>query len=67
MFKRKEKYAKFIQEVEEGFGYTSPNKFLQLGNVYLVEADFAFGNLRIIQVKGCSKFFPAKAFEIFES
>ena len=63
MFKRKEKYAKFIQEA---FGYTSPNKFLQLGKVYLVEADFAFGNLRIIQVKDCSKFFPAKAFEIFE-
>lgn len=44
MFKRKEKYAKFIQEVPEAFGYTSPNKFLQLGKVYLVEADFAFGN-----------------------
>lgn len=67
MFKRKEKYAKFIQEVPEEFGYTSPNKFLQLGKVYPVEADFAFGNLRIIQVKGCSKFFPSKAFEIFES
>ena len=66
MFKRKEKYAKFIQEVPEAFGYTSTNKFLQLGKVYLVEADFAFGNLRIIQVKDCSKFFPAKAFEIFE-
>lgn len=67
MFKRKEKYAKFIQEVPEAFGYTSPNNFLKLGQTYLVEADFYFGKLRVIQVKGCSKFFPAEAFEIFES